>query len=79
MAKVKETIDGINIEYIDSIPDIIPEGKRLVHSVLWMGKELGEIGFRAWLAEPDDEQQILCQCGWASELLRHYKIRRQGE
>jgi hypothetical protein len=43
-------------------------------------RKLSEQGFRAWTQLPDDDQLVVCGCGWASHLSEHYQVKgaRQG-
>ena len=78
-ARFKTTL---GIEYLDKLPATIPPGKALVHNNVRPTRQLGLRGFRAWLVDPDDDRQsrrVVCDCGWAPELGKHYRIPRPGE
>jgi hypothetical protein len=78
-ARFKTTL---GIEYLDKLPATIPPGKALVHNNIRPTRQLGLRGFRAWLVAGDDDRQanrVVCDCGWAPELGKHYRIPRPGE
>lgn len=64
------------IEYLWEPPTFIPPGKVLVHNVeaLSPNRALGSMGFRAWLADPDQTNQQPCDCGWAG-IGPHFRTR----
>ena len=73
-ARFKTTL---GIEYLDKLPATIPPGKALVHNNVRPTRQLGLRGFRAWLADPDDNRRAPreeCDCGWVPELGTHYRI-----
>ena len=59
-------------DYLARLPAEIPPGKVLMHNRVRPTRRLGSRGFRAWLADPDPERQIVCDCVWATELGPHY-------
>jgi hypothetical protein len=61
-------------EYLKEIPEEISEGQVVVHNGIHPTR-LGSPGFRAWLQERDDDNLEICDCGWASELGSHYRMR----
>jgi len=63
-------------EYLFKMPTTIPEGRILAHNNERPARNLGEGGFRAWLAEPDAPRLIRCDCGWAPDLGAHYTVPR---
>ena len=78
-ARFKTTL---GIEYLDTLPASIPHGKLLVHNNVRPTRHLGLRGFRAGLVAADDDRQarcVVCDCGWAPELGKHYRIPRPGE
>ncbi len=62
-------------EYLFRMPTAIPEGRVLVHNGVRATRLLGDGGFRAWFADPDDPRLVRCECGWAPEFAEHYTIR----
>jgi len=65
--------------YLASIPSVIPAGQVAVHNNVRPTRRLGSRGFRAWLAPADAERLERCECGWAPELERHYRVKREGD
>ncbi len=62
------------MDYLDRLPQAVPEGRLLVHNNVRPTRRLGSRGFRAWLAS-DPVGLVPCDCGWASELGPHYRVR----
>ena len=64
------------MEYLDRIPPMkeIPGNRVVVHNRVRPQPQLGENGFRAWLAPLDDPRVVPCECDWAPELGRHYRV-----
>lgn len=69
-------------EYVFKYPKAIPDGKWLVHNQVTVGitpkRRPGVQGFRAWLDELGTERRTPCDCGWAPELGRHYRVEKGG-
>jgi hypothetical protein len=61
-------------EHLVKLPASIPPGRVLVHNSVRPTRRLGSRGFRAWLADPADRYEP-CDCGWASELGEHHRVR----
>ena len=75
-AEVQAVKATYGVEYLDKLPATIPPGKILVHNHVQPTRGLGSRGFRAWLADPDDNRRAPreeCDCGWAPELGTHYR------
>ncbi len=55
------------IEYLDEPPTLIPPDRVLMHNVVAGGpnRVISSGGFRVWLAEPGQPNQMPCDCGWA--------------
>lgn len=70
-------IDDVR-EYLFKYPTSIPDGKLLVHNQVTRGitprRRPGVNGFRIWLDDADAERREPCDCGWAPELGRHYRV-----
>lgn len=64
------------MEYLDEIPDDVPEGKVLVHNLEYIGQQSGEDGFRFWVTNPDLTRQVSCHCAFAPNVSRHYRTSR---
>jgi hypothetical protein len=64
-------------EYLSKLPDVVPGDKVLVHNHVKPALRLGIRGFRAWLSSPDPDTLEVCNCGWAPELRRHYRVIRR--
>lgn len=62
------------IAYLEEMPTVVPTGKLLVHNNVVPAKRIGSRGFRIWYASPDDAKYVACDCGWASDLGKHYRI-----
>jgi hypothetical protein len=67
---------GSEIWYLSQLPTAIPRGKVLVHNQGQPTRRLGSRGFRAWLSGPDRKTLEVCDCGWAPELGRHFRVAR---
>lgn len=65
----------VDADYLDQLPQAVPEGRLLVHNHIRSTRLLGSCGFRAWLAS-DPEGLVPCDCGWASELGPHFRAGR---
>ena len=62
--------------YLSEIPksnDDIPTGQVLVHNRVRPAERSGERGFRWWMQQPN-ERTVVCDCGWAPEIMKHYRI-----
>jgi hypothetical protein len=69
-------------EPIFKLPDTVPADKVLLHTQVYVHnwvqpipRRIGRAGFRAWLCPPDPEYLEVCDCGWAPELGKHYRVR----
>jgi hypothetical protein len=58
------------MEYLNTVPDAVPDGKILVHDRVYAGPN----GVRTWLAQPDPEKYTLCECGCSGP--KHYRFSR---
>ena len=63
-----------DIDYLEEIPTVIPAGKILVHNNVVPARRIGSRGFRIWYASPDSNKYVVCQCDWAPDLGKHYRI-----
>ncbi len=61
-------------EYLFTLPEVIPDRRRLVHNSVPPTQHIGSRGFRMWLAAPDVPRLTPCDCGWAPELGAHYRV-----
>jgi hypothetical protein len=61
--------------YLTLVPKVVPSNKIIVHNHVRPRRVLGDGGFRAWIADPDDEKYERCTCGWARHLSEHYRIK----
>lgn len=68
----------MKLDYLSKIPTKNLAGVVVVHNNVGPTRRLGQRGFRAWLAEPDDQRLVVCNCDWAPELGTHYRVV-QGE
>lgn len=66
-------------------PVALEPGQAIVHNHVRPARFLGQRGFRAWIAGPDDGkpgigpggyQIVRCECGWAPALGEHYRVDR---
>lgn len=68
--------DAIGSTYLGRSPKAVPSGRFLVHNHIkrpTRSEDIGFGGFRVWLQlTADDEDVVLCDCGWAPELGKHY-------
>src|ERR1700682_1761445 len=55
----------------------VPDGIVVVHNNVVPTRRLGTRGFRAWWSEPDDPLITVCDCGWAPELGKHFRVDRR--
>ncbi|MGB6772601.1 MAG: hypothetical protein WBF51_11465 [Candidatus Dormiibacterota bacterium] len=63
----------MSIEYLDLLPESVPEGLALVHNRV---KPSGG-GFRYWLQRTTDSRPVVpCSCEWAPGLPLHYRVNR---
>jgi hypothetical protein len=62
--------------YLTRLPKAVPDGRVLVHNHVRPTRHLGSRGFRAWLTDEGAERLEPCDCDWAPELGRHYRVRR---
>jgi hypothetical protein len=60
--------------YLLKIPGTVPPNRVLVHNHVRRGRSEGERGFRYWI-QPIAERLVLCACGWAPDISRHYRVR----
>ena len=60
--------------YLAKLPTAVPAGKWLVHNQVDPTRILGSRGFRAWLTDADAPRVEVCECDWAGELGRHYRV-----
>jgi hypothetical protein len=65
-------------EYLDTLPESVPDDRWLVHNHVRPAHPLGMNGFRAWLDELGPERREPCDCRWASELGRHFRVAHDG-
>lgn len=63
-AKKKAAARKSMLLYVSRIPEVLPEGKFLVHNRVTAQPHIGKHGFRAWLAD-DTTGMIVCNCGFA--------------
>lgn len=56
----------------------IPDGWVLVHNSVRPTRQIGSRGFRIWLDEPDAPRLVSCDCGWAPELGKHFRVQRDA-
>jgi hypothetical protein len=61
------------LEYVNEIPNPIPEGKILVHNHVSPTPYIGNRGFRVWLGTPNDDV-VECACWFAPQLAKHYRV-----
>lgn len=67
----------MNARYLQKLPASIPADQLLVHNHVTPTRRLGSRGFRAWLSPREDRPRLaVCNCGWAPELGRHFRVRR---
>jgi hypothetical protein len=66
------------LRYPSYLSDPIPAGLVVVHNqVRPPERQLGTRGFRAWLSPPNPagHEIEVCNCGWAPELGRHFRVK----
>jgi hypothetical protein len=75
----RRTQGSVFKNYLGTIPnaDEIPASQVVIHNSVRPTRRLGDRGFRAWLAAPDDPVEP-CNCGWAPELGLHCRVTREG-
>jgi hypothetical protein len=61
--------------YLKAMLRTIPAGDALVHNSVRPTLRLGSRGFQAWLEPLNTQTLEVCDCGWASELGAHYRVR----
>ena len=68
--------NAYGLVYLHTVPTSLPnDGRILVHSLLYNGQKLSDIGFRFWLAQPDAAHQQPCGCAFAPGIAQHYRRR----
>ena len=75
--------DAIGSTYLGRLPKAVPSGKILVHNHIRRparSEDIGVRGFRVWLQlTAYDDDVVVCDCGWAPELGKHYITARLAE
>lgn len=72
---VKRLARSRGMEYLDTLPDVIPAGKVLVHNHATVQHPLNMGGFRAWLSPKRNALNLVpCSCSWVKSLGVHYRI-----
>jgi len=61
------------------MPTAIPAGQILVHNNVVPTRRINTRGFRAWFAAPDPNKLVICDCDWAPELGKHYRINTEAK
>jgi hypothetical protein len=71
--------EAMGMTYLRAIPveADVPAGVVVVHNNVRPARRLGSRGFRAWLQPLTDERLEVCECRWAPEAGRHYRIPRR--
>jgi hypothetical protein len=67
---------GLVVEYLFTLPAVIPTNRVLVHNNVRPTRRLGSRGFRAWLSPAGYQHLVACDCDWAPELGQHYRVER---
>jgi hypothetical protein len=59
------------------LPRTVAPGRVLVHNHIRHGRTTGGSvnGFRWWTQLPEPDWIMVCKCGWAPELAKHYRVR----
>jgi hypothetical protein len=65
------------MKYLHKLPAVVPRDQVLVHNHVRPTRRLGLRGFRAWLSAPDPDSLQVCDCDWAPELGRHFRLKRK--
>ena len=66
------------MEYLKTLPAVVPADRVLVHNQVRPTRRLGSRGFRAWLSAPHAGLEA-CPCAWAPELgHQHFRVRKGG-
>jgi len=77
VARLDEVNARYGTEYLSQLPESIPAGRYLVHNHVYpVSRRPGTRGFRVWLATSDERLEP-CDCGWAPELGRHFRVTRK--
>jgi hypothetical protein len=64
------------MNYLDRVPETVPEGQVVVHNRVRPTLRLGSRGFRAWLADAGDERHERCGCDWThGRLSEHFRVK----
>ena len=80
IAAEREVARQLRIRYLGRVPKEVPVDSVLVHNqVRFPGSPypLGVDGFRAWLQRDSRDRLEPCDCGFASQLGTHYRVRRK--
>ena len=75
-ARITRSSDGTEMEYLRSLPKVVPAGKVLVHNSVRPSRRQGNRGARFWLSPEGTERLEHCPCDWAPELGQHYRVTR---
>ena len=71
-----EHLERHHVEYLNRIPEAVPTGRWVVHNHVrpaLSNRHHGADLPAAWLTDPTPTVEI-CECGWAPELDRHYRV-----
>ena len=75
MSRITEELARRDVIYLSAIPKSVLIDRVLVHNRVRSRRRLGSNGFRAWLSRFDVGRYEVCDCGWASELDPHYRVK----
>ncbi len=68
--------------YLSRTPRTVQTGRIVVHNHVrpegFPNVPLGWQGFRAWTDVPKPKTYLVCRCGWAPHLSRHFRVKASG-
>jgi hypothetical protein len=71
---------SVHVRYLTGIPrKPIPQGQCVVHNHVrpagFPNVPVRTMGFRVWRQDLEPDRLEICDCGWAPELERHYRVK----
>lgn len=64
----------LQLRYLYRMPKTVPAGLVVVHNHIQPTRLIGLRGFRIWLSRRGSKRLEVCNCTWAPELKRHFRV-----
>jgi hypothetical protein len=79
LRQINEHSKAVHQRYLTGIPrKPIPEGRCVVHNRVrpegFPNVYAGQRGFRFWMQDLEPDHLEVCDCSWAPQLERHYRV-----